>query len=284
MDFCIIIPVYNEEAYLERALQSFVDQTVIPTKIIVVNDGSTDGTQKIINSFSEKHAFIEGTTSHSTNLHEPGSKVVNAFYTGYKLLDSRFDFIGKFDADIILPPDYFEKVLALISSDEKIGIAGGNLYIQKGNDWGFEAISKKTKVRGPIKLYRWDCFKDIGGLKKSIGWDTVDELLAQYHGWKIKTDTSLHVKHLKPTGEAYSSAARFKQGEAFYKMRYGFWLTFIASGKLASQKRSFRFFLDSLRGYKKAKEENSDFIISDEEGSFVRKLRWNNILRKIGLR
>lgn len=284
MNFQIIIPAHNEEAYLKRTLDSFVEQSLLPTKIIVVNDGSTDGTQQIIKSFSDIYSFIEGIHFESSNLHEPGSKVINAFYKGYESIKNDFDFIGKFDADIILPSDYFEKMSQLFSSDEKIGIAGGNLYIQKESAWEFENISEKTKVRGPIKLYRKACFEDIGGLKKSIGWDTVDGLLAEYHGWKIKTDTSLHVKHLKPTGEVYTQASRYKQGEAFYKMRYGFLLTFIASAKLAAKKKNLRFFIDCMIGFRKAKQEKLAYIVSEEEGVFIRGLRWKGIKGKVGFR
>ena len=283
MNIVIIILAHNEETFIRWMLQSVVYQSVIPEKVIMVNDASTDGTQKIINQFSEKYSFIESISLHSEKFHEPGSKVINAFYKGFEALSTDFDFIGKFDADIILPPNYFENVLALFSSDEKIGIAGGNLYIEKENSWVFEAISEKTKVRGPIKFYRKKCFEDIGGLKKSIGWDTVDELLAQYHGWKVKTDTSLHVKHLKPTGKVYSKTSKYKQGEAFYKMRYGFWLTLIASAKLASKKNNFQFFIDCIQGYKKAKSQQLDFIVSENEGVFIRKLRWKNIFKKLGL-
>ena len=283
MDFCIIIPAHNEEACLERCLKSFVEQTILPRKIVVVNDGSADGTQAIIDYFSENYSFIEGIYKQSEKMHTPGAKVVIAFYEGLETLDGDFDLIGKFDADLILPPNYFEKVLQLFSSDARIGVAGGNLYIEKDEHWEYENISKKTKVRGPIKLYRKECLEDIGGLKKSIGWDTVDELLAQYHGWKIQTDSSLHVKHLKPTGKVYTQAARYKQGEAFYKMRYGFLLTLIASSKLALKKRSFAYFLNCLKGYRKAKSQNLEYIVSVEEGEFIRNLRWRNIKTKIGL-
>jgi glycosyltransferase involved in cell wall biosynthesis len=284
MKIFIIIPAHNEEIFIGGMLQSIVDQTVIPEKVVIVNDGSTDDTQKIIEHFSAKYSFIENIFHNSEALHKPGSKVVNAFYKGFETLDNNFDLIGKFDADLILPSDYFEKIIALFTSDEKIGIAGGNLYIEKENGWDFEAISEKTKVRGPIKLYRKACFKEIGGLKKSIGWDTVDELLAQYHGWKIKTDTSLHVKHLKPTGKVYTKISKYKQGEAFYKMRYGFWLTLIASAKMASKKNSLSFFVDSMKGFQKAKKAKLEFIVSEKEGEFIRKLRWDNIRMKIGIR
>ncbi len=281
MNLYIVIPVHNEEALLPLCLQSIVAQSITPTKVIVVNDASTDSTQDIIDQFTAKHSFIKSVYNNSEKNHQPGSKVISAFYEGFKTLDTNFNFIGKFDADIILPPDYFEKVLALFASNEKTGIAGGNLYIEDGDNWKFEAISKKTKVRGPIKLYRKECFEAIGGLKKAIGWDTVDELLAQYHGWQIKTDTSLHVKHLKPTGKAYSKNSKHKQGEAFYRMRYGFWLTFIASAKLASKKKSLAFFINSIKGYFKAKSAKLEFIVSEKEGKFIRNLRWETILRKI---
>ncbi len=283
MDFYIVIPAHNEEAFIGDMLQSIVEQTILPKNVVIVNDASTDGTQNIIQQFSEKHSFIKSVIHNSGQYHEPGSKVISAFYKGFETLDTGFDFIGKFDADLILPRDYFEKVLKLFASDKKIGIAGGNLFVEKGKGWEFEAISEKTKVRGPIKLYRKKCFQGIGGLKKSIGWDTVDELLAQYHGWKIKTDTSLHVKHLKPTGKVYSKTSKYKQGEAFYKMRYGFWLTLIASSKLASKKNSFQFFMDCIKGYYKAQKENMDFIVSEKEGEFIKNLRWRKIRQKLGI-
>ena len=58
LNFQIIIPAHNEEEFLEKTLESLVAQTHLPKKIIVVNDSSTDGTQKIIDQFSEKHTFI----------------------------------------------------------------------------------------------------------------------------------------------------------------------------------------------------------------------------------
>ena len=47
MKYYIIIPAYNEEAFMSLTLQSLVEQTVLPTKIVVVNDNSTDKTPEI---------------------------------------------------------------------------------------------------------------------------------------------------------------------------------------------------------------------------------------------
>ena len=160
-------------------------------------------------------------------------------------------------------------------------MASGLLYIKKGDAWEFEAISEKDKVRGPIKLYRKACFNQIGGLKKAIGWDTADELLARYHGWEIATDKTVHVKHLKPTGASYTKKSRFKQGEAFYRMRYGFLLTGIAAAKLAFRKKSSIFLFDTLKGYCRAKKEQKEFLVSEEEGKFIRDYRKKGILTKL---
>ena len=77
-------------------------------------------------------------------------------------------------------------------------------------------------MRGPIKAYRAECFNDINALKSSIGWDTVDVLLAQKKGWLVYTDKDLIVKHLKPTGQKYSLNSKMLQGESLYKMRLNF--------------------------------------------------------------
>lgn len=277
MNIYIVIPIYNEAAHLERMLTSLVEQELRPDLVMLVNDNSTDNSEKIIKKFTSEHAFIESVFRRSEDKHEPGSKVVNAFYEGLNTLPKDYDLLGKFDADLVLPRDYFKKVVSLFEADERVGIAGGNLYISKGHNWVYENISKKTKVRGPIKLYRAACFEAIRGLKRSIGWDTVDELLAQYHGWKIATDEKLRVKHLKPTGSVYSAQDRSKQGQAFRKMRYGFCLSLIASVKLGLQKKSVGYALSCLRGYFSIK---NNYIVTEEEAKFIRKLRWKAIRKK----
>lgn len=277
MKICIVVPVHNEETHLPQMLSSMVAQIVKPDLVVIVNDHSTDGTQDIIDSYTSKHHFIQSVYHDSEAIHEPGSKIVSAFYHGLETIPENYELVGKFDADIRLSSNYFEKLRKIFLSNEKIGIAGGNLYVLKNDRWVFENISKKTKVRGPIKLYRSDCFKQIGGLKRSIGWDTVDELLARYHGWEICTVESLHVKHLKPTGVTYNRASRRMQGQAFKKMRYGFWLTLIASMKLAWKKKSVGYFWNCLRGYFSIKNE---YIVSVAEGKFIRDLRWKNIRKK----
>ena len=277
----VVIPAHNEETFLPQMLQSLMVQSLLPSKIIIVNDNSSDNTQKVIDSFTQEFSFITSVTTAIKGKHEPGSKVVKAFYKGFENLGDDFDIICKFDADLIFPNNYLETIAHLFKEDPSCGMAGGFCYIEKEGSWVLENLTNKDHIRGALKAYRKKCFDDIGGLKKTIGWDTIDELLAQFHGWQIKTDTSLHVKHLKPTGASYTQESRFKQGEAFYKMRYGFLLTEIASMKLAYKKNSFRFYLDCIQGFKKSRRNNIPYAVSEEEGLFIRNLRWKNIKNKL---
>lgn len=277
----IVIPAYNEAEFLAKTLQSLVEQTRLPDQIVVVNDKSTDSTPIIASDFSAKYSFVSVVNTTAAGEHSPGSKVVNTFYEGYKTLDEDYDIICKFDADLIFPKDYLERIHQHFQSDPKTGIAGGFCTVLKNGEWVLEKLTGQDHIRGALKAYRKACFLQIGKLKPAMGWDTADELLARYHGWKIKTDKNLLVKHLKPTGASYGKSAKYKQGESFYRLRYGLLITTIASAKLAFLKKDISLFKDYIKGYTKAKNEKQPFLVSREEGKFIRNLRWYNMRKKL---
>ena len=280
LNFYIIIPAHNEQDCIALTLESLVHQSLLPKKLIVVNDNSSDNTQNIAESYSEKYDWISIINSKSTNAHLPGSKIINAFYKGYETLDDDYDVICKFDADLIFPKTYLETLSKHYTTNAKLGMVSGFCYIEKNDNWVLENLTRKDHIRGALKAYRKACFLEIGKLKPSMGWDTVDELLAKYYGWEILTDETLHVKHLKPTGISYNKASKYLQGEAMYKMRYGFIITLISALKLAYKKGNFTLFKDYINGYFKAKKENLEFLVSEDEGKFIRALRWRGIRNK----
>ena len=281
MRFYIIIPSYNEEEFIALTLQSLVEQTVLPTKVIVVNDNSTDRTPEIVLAFAEKHPWIALVNKTSDAVHMPGSKVIQAFQEGQKNIDDKYDIIVKIDADLIFPPNYFETIINHFKSDNQIGMVGGFCYIERNGEWILENLTDKDHIRGALKAYRAATFKQIGGLRAQMGWDTVDELLCKFYNWKIVTDESLHVKHLKPTGASYTKAARYKQGEAFYTLGYGFFITAVASLKLAFRKGKPLLFLDYIMGFLKAKKEQKTMLVTPEQALFVRNYRWKKMKDKV---
>ncbi|MGL2964486.1 glycosyltransferase family 2 protein [Flavobacterium sp. RSB2_4_14] len=281
MEYYIVIPTYNEEKFIPMTLQSLVGQTILPKKIVVVNDGSTDNTEAIIQSFCYKYSFINLVNKTSDAIHLPGSKVIQAFQKGLETLDENYDFIVKADADLIFPSNYFETIAKHFQSDDKIGMVGGFAYIEKNGDWILENLTDKDHIRGAFKAYRMETFKQIGGLKPAMGWDTVDELLCKFYNWKVVTDESLKVKHLKPTGANYNKTARYKQGEAFYTLGYGFLITTIASAKLAMLKKKPSLFLDYLKGFWKAKSEKKPLLVTAEQAKFIRNYRLQKMKEKL---
>lgn len=283
MRILVIIPAHNEANYLTNCLTSLLEQKKSITTLLVINDNSTDATESIIDQFASKHSNLKKVNNQSSRTHMPGAKVVNTFYKGLETEDlEKYDIICKFDADIIFPSDYIQKVSDAFAQDSSLGMCSGLCFVKndEGN-WAYENIADKKHVRGPIKAYSTACFKKIKGLQRSIGWDTVDELLALYNGFTIKTLKDLHVKHLRPTGKSYTKKAKLLQGEAMYKMRYKLLLTCIASAKMALQQKRLATFFNNLQGYLKCKKEKTPFIVSKQEGAFIRKYRYNGILQKL---
>lgn len=281
MRYYTIIPAYNEEAFMAATLQSLAAQTVLPAKAVVVNDNSTDRTAEIVQEFTDKYSWLSLVNKASDAIHLPGSKVIQAFNTGYETIDEEYDIIVKLDADLILPPDYFESILEVFKNNPKAGMAGGFAYIEKNGEWILESLTDKDHIRGAFKAYRKELFLQMDMLRTAMGWDTADELLAKFYGWEIITLESLKVKHLKPTGANYDKTARYKQGAAFYTLGYGFVITAIASLKLAMKKGKPGLFIDYINGYFKAKKENKPMLVTKEQAKFIRQYRWKKIKQKL---
>ena len=198
--FVIITPVRNEAAYLEETISSVLSQSVRPAEWVLVNDGSTDGTGAIIDRWGGQHALIRPLHRRDRGFRQQGTGVMEAFYDGYQALSTYdWEYVVKLDGDLILAPDYFEKCFEEFVKDPQLGIGGGMLY-QVEEDQVKPEVHQIFHVRGATKIYRRACWEALGGLMKSPGWDTVDELKAHFLGWKTRTFPDVRVQHRRPTG------------------------------------------------------------------------------------
>ncbi|QHC85556.1 glycosyl transferase family 2 [Empedobacter brevis] len=279
--YSIVIPAHNEEDFIAITLNSIVNQTVLPHEVIVVNDHSTDKTQQIVEEFTAEYPFIKLRNILSKSEHQPGSKVIQAFLKGYEIIDPTYEVLVKLDADLDLPSDYFETILHHFNQDEEIAMVGGFAYIEKDKQWRLENLTDKDHIRGAFKAYRKRCYEKIGGLRPHMGWDTVDELLCKYYGWKVITDESLHIKHLKPTGASYNKSALYKQGAAYYALGYGFLITLIAGTKLALRKKKPSYILYYLKGFFEAQKNGTKKMVNRDQEKFIRDYRWSKMKQKI---
>ncbi|MEI7509185.1 MAG: glycosyltransferase family 2 protein, partial [Flavobacterium sp.] len=168
MKYYIIIPSYNEEKFISLTLQSLLHQTILPAKIVVVNDSSTDTTAEIVQEFAQNNSIISLVNKTSQAIHLPGSKVIQAFQAGLETLDENYDFIVKADADLIFPTNYFETIIHHFNSNERIGMVGGFAYIEKNGEFILENLTDKDHIRGAFKTYRKETFMQIGGLKSAM--------------------------------------------------------------------------------------------------------------------
>lgn len=200
MRHVVIIPAHNEAAFIGRTLESLLAQTEVPDRIIVVDDGSTDATADIVRAIAHDHAgveLIQGPKQSSRRY-----RVVEVFNLGYRLVrDQNFAYISKIDADLVFPPDYFERLLAALDSDHAIGAGAGMLYDRIG-DRLLRWRIPENYVPGPIKTIRKAAFDQMGGFVPALGWDIVDQVKLRMLGYRTINMPELAVLHLRQLGSA----------------------------------------------------------------------------------
>lgn len=98
----IIIPAYNVKNFIERTLESICNQTYKNIEIIVVNDGSTDGTYSLLNKIATRDHRIKV-------IHKENGGVTSARVIGIKASSGKW--IGFVDGDDYIEPNMYEKLL-----------------------------------------------------------------------------------------------------------------------------------------------------------------------------
>lgn len=198
--FAVILPVRDEENYLERTLDCLIMQTIKPVECILVDDGSTDKTPEIIRKYMGQAPWIKMVQLSDRGTRQRGAGIVHAFYQGFERLEHKdFDFIVKLDGDLVFPSFYFEELLKRFANSPRLGIACGSLYIFKGGRWILDK-APEDRTWGSMKMYRRKCFEDIKGIVPYLGWDAIDDYKAQMNGWQTKTFKDPVVLHGRPVG------------------------------------------------------------------------------------
>lgn len=223
MRYVILTPVRNEESLIGTTLESVAAQTILPAEWMIVDDGSTDGTCAILDAAATQHPWIRVLHRTDRGFRKPGTGVMEAVFDGLDHLQTKdWDFLVKLDADLSFAPDYFEQCLARFAENPKLGIGGGTICAQVNGEAREEVRGDpKFHVRGATKIYRRACWQAIGGLIKSTGWDTMDEVKANMLGWESYTFRDLKLVQLKPTGGADGCWRNYyKNGYANYIVGY----------------------------------------------------------------
>lgn len=141
----VIVPAYNAETFIQRTLDSILTQTYTNIEVLVVDDGSQDGTAEIIESYVKKNSRV-------ILLKQKNAGVAAA--RNLAIEKSRGQYIAPIDADDIWYPQKLEKqVQCLLEADQSVGL----VYA-----WSV-SIDEDDKIIGTINIESYNFFQSIEG-------------------------------------------------------------------------------------------------------------------------
>jgi glycosyltransferase involved in cell wall biosynthesis len=218
LSYVIISPVKDESRYIEKTILSVLNQSVKPTRWIIVDDGSTDGTPEIVERHAAVHPFIELLRTRQAGARDTGTAEAMAFCRGYRAVaEGDHGIVVKLDGDLSFDRLYFESLLQRFDADPRLGIASG-VYLEQDRSGAWKIVGMPAyHACGACKVVRRQCFDEIGGFDSRPGWDTADEIRAWSRGWRTSHFADLEVRHHKPEGAAMGSLRTSRMyGEIHY--------------------------------------------------------------------
>ena len=219
LDYAIITPARDEEAFLPRLADNVVAQAVLPKEWVIVDDGSIDRTMEIAQLLASEHTWIRCKSIRGPERPTRGGPVVEAFECGVDELSEPPAIIVKLDADVEIPPNYFERVIRAFEENPSLGLACGTRLELDGDDWKVRRVTGKI-VRAQARAYRDRCLIGIRPLERCVGWDHIDVMKAAARGWSSMEIGDLYVRHLRAAGARDGDQYWSLQGAAAHYLGY----------------------------------------------------------------
>lgn len=219
LNYVLVTPARNEQAFIKETIESVIRQTVLPLKWVIVDDGSTDGTAALVSQYLEDHLWIELIRRPQRKDRHFAAKV-QAFNEGYtKVKGLRYDVIGNLDADISFESDHMEFLLKKFSDNPRLGVAG-TIFKEDGYSSDKDGFEGNRHVSGQCQLFRRDCWEEIGGYTphRGGGIDWMAVIKARMKGWTTESFRERWFFHYRPLGTAERNAvsASFFYGQKDY--------------------------------------------------------------------
>jgi len=204
----VISPCRNEEQYLPGLITCMEKQTLKPAEWIIVDDGSTDDTAGVVLRAAERNNWIRLVRKPDRGSRSVGPGVVESFYAGYDQLENAdWDYICKLDADLLLGPRYFERLVYYFETDGLLGSASGKLYLELNGGRRVEERTAEEMVWGAANFHRRACFEAIGGFVNQVMWDGIVFHRARMEGWRTRNiqDPELQMIDRRIMGSSHKS-------------------------------------------------------------------------------
>jgi glycosyltransferase involved in cell wall biosynthesis len=115
----VVLPAYNVARFLPRALESVLAQTYRDFELIVVDDGSTDGTLEIARAFARRDPRVRAVS-------QPHGRIAQALNHGIAL--ARHEWIARMDGDDLMEPGRFERQLTFLAANPDLAATSSLAY------------------------------------------------------------------------------------------------------------------------------------------------------------
>ena len=238
-EYVLITPARNEAEFIEKTIQSVIAQTVLPKRWVIVSDGSTDGTDQIVEKYRLGRDWLELVRLPERQERNFAAKV-QAFNAGYERVKHlSFEVIGNLDADVSFDEGYLAYLIGKFEDMLTLGVAGTH-YVE-GDFHSFrDSYINVHHVNGQCQLFRRACFENIGGYVpiKGGGIDWVAVTTARMKGWTTYSFSDRTFYHHRRMGTAGSSelGARFHYGKKDYFLGgHPLWQVFRSTFQMAKR-------------------------------------------------
>ena len=205
MKYAVVIPARNEEKHIDKTLSALRKQTIPPSQIIVVDDGSKDRTGQIASKYAD--VVIRLPDRGYSVLGKPElAEVVNE---GLRRVEKDVDYVLICGADHVLPRDYFEVIISRMKSNPKIVVASGRIRGEPYFEFG---------PRGGGRVVDADFWREVSGLQYPVewGWESWLFYKAMQLGYEVRCFRDVVTEVQRPTtlGKAMLG------GKAMYALGY----------------------------------------------------------------
>ena len=220
----VVMPVFNAERYLSEALDSMDAQTYRDFEVIAVDDGSTDGSKRILESRSGVRVFSTG----------GNVGVARALNLG--LLMSRSEYVARMDADDVSMPERFERQVRFLDDNQDVGIVGSRFWSMSEDlkvvNWSNEVPTSPSEIERtlldtccighPTVMMRRRVVETIGGYRQ----DAESRSVEDYEMWLRAVSKGIKIANLpdyllryREHGGQVTARTRGEQGENFVRIR-----------------------------------------------------------------
>lgn len=203
-------PVRDEIGTIAATIEAVVRQTVQPREWVIVSDGSTDGTNEVVETATMRYPWIR-LLKLPPRAARSFAAVVRNTEAGVNALTCRdYRYLGLLDADLDFQADYFQILIRRFEANASLGLAGG-VVIDRGRPKD-KFPRNKQEVPGAVQFFRRSCFECLGGLVAvpEGGWDALTCAMARMSGFETQLFTDLVVDHLKPRNISQGGPLRRK--------------------------------------------------------------------------